>query len=203
MRAGVGAAGGRIGHHDLHRTVRPGIRGAGPAREWRGGCHGQHRATRNSIPGHGSSPLFFDTCCWMSDRSATGGRQAGRRQHARTLVPDRLFYAATSAETPMPQLHQHGLGARTVPDRAAGLDEAAAGIGSAGALGEDAITRSHISAYRQPSAQAVAPSRSVKSTGSWGVCPVTIHKSMTTSPAGREQQTRRLPSAGLSSGCGS
>jgi len=31
---------------------------------------------------------------------------------------------------------------------------------------------------------------------------VTIHKSMTTSPIGREQQTRTLPSAGLSSGSG-
>ena len=33
--------------------------------------------------------------------------------------------------------------------------------------------------------------------------PAGIYKSMTTSPIGFEQQTRRLPSAGLSSGCGS
>jgi hypothetical protein len=33
--------------------------------------------------------------------------------------------------------------------------------------------------------------------------PVRIHKSMTASRIGREQQTRRLPSAGCSSGCGS
>jgi hypothetical protein len=33
--------------------------------------------------------------------------------------------------------------------------------------------------------------------------PVGIHKSMTTSPIGREQQTRRFPSAGMSSGFGS
>ena len=32
--------------------------------------------------------------------------------------------------------------------------------------------------------------------------PVRIHKSMTTSRIGCEQQTRRLPSAGLSSGSG-
>ena len=46
--------------------------------------------------------------------------------------------------------------------------------------------------YREGSSQ--PPEKSI---------PVALHKSMTTSPIGCEQQTRRLPSAGLSSGSGS